>query len=92
MPFVNGKYYMNPQYGVAIENARLKGAFAPGEQAVSLGRMQVVGGQKATQQTKPQQPHSPEQNHFSGDATYYDLPGSKTASGRPSILTVCLQR
>ena len=97
MPFVNGKFYMNPSNGRAVERAR-GGEAAPGQdrrgQQQSDTHWVTINGrhvllsetpdgkaqhnqQDQKQQSQPQR----KEKRFSGDATYYDLPGAKTASG-----------
>jgi rare lipoprotein A (peptidoglycan hydrolase) len=84
MPFINGRFYMNPAYGRALEDARANEAAssqqdlqqqASGTHWVTIdGRHVLIQGTQASggeQRTK----------QFSGDATYYNLPGKKTASG-----------
>ncbi|MGB8525082.1 MAG: septal ring lytic transglycosylase RlpA family protein [Candidatus Acidiferrales bacterium] len=84
MPFINGKFYMNPAYGRALEHARASEEASrhnessqqePDSHWVTInGRHVLIRGTQATgtqQHTK----------QFSGDATYYNLPGKKTASG-----------
>jgi rare lipoprotein A (peptidoglycan hydrolase) len=85
MPFINGKFYMNPAYGRAIENARADEAASgqrdPQQQQVSGTHWVAIDGRhvliQGTQPSDAQQ----RTKQFSGDATYYNLPGKKTASG-----------
>jgi len=84
MPFINGRFYMNPAYGRAAERARGSEAISEQDnpQDEELGDHWVtINGRHVLIQEEPQrQPHrNPKQ--FSGDATYYNLPGKKTASG-----------
>jgi len=88
MPFINGRYYMSPQYGAAIENTRLEADDLPEEDsAFSEPQLELLAARNIPQRAQPKTPpaHNQNQNakHLSGDATYYDLPGSKTASGHP---------
>lgn len=96
MPFINGKYYMNPVYGAAVEAARIREDSAPeNTNATAAPEIELVAAQNASQQQQPakQQPHNPRQEkHFNGDATYYNLPGSKTAADIPSTLMRCPQQ
>ena len=84
MPFINGKFYMNPAYGRALEDARASeeasrhsdsGQRGPGSHWVTINGDHVLiqGTQSSGTQKHTKQ--------FSGDATYYNLPGKKTASG-----------
>jgi rare lipoprotein A (peptidoglycan hydrolase) len=100
MPFINGRFCMNPAFGRAVESARDNGAashqYESQEQDqdshwVTINGRRVLihegqGGreQDANQNKQNQRQQSPPQRstkEFSGDATYYKLPGRKTASG-----------
>lgn len=79
MPFINGRYYMNPVFGASVEAARL-GEEGASEDANAATEPEVE--LLSAHNTSKQQPHNPKVGkHFNGDATYYNLPGSKTASG-----------
>lgn len=62
MPFVNGRYYMNPQYGAAVERARAERAVGSDDDASSESRMEQVSAQKAPQHqhSKPHPQHNQE--------------------------------
>lgn len=87
MPYINGKYYMNPFYGAALERARLEAEGSPDEDFTAREpQIELLSAQN-----RPQERHKTSVSHhgqaeeakrFNGDATYYDLPGSKTASGQ----------
>jgi rare lipoprotein A (peptidoglycan hydrolase) len=86
VPYINGRYYMNPQYGAAVEAARSGESDDVDDDGFTTEpQIELLSAQKASQQqpTKPQIDSPRTEKHFSGDATYYNLPGSKTASGRP---------
>lgn len=63
MPFINGKFYINPAHGRALEHAR----------AADAGSEQPDQARQEQAQSKPKE--------YGGDATYYNLPRKKTASG-----------
>src|SRR5579859_3577378 len=85
MPFIGGRYYMNPLYGAAVEGSRLEPEALPNENAASASEVELVAVGKTPQtaqgKTAPDGHQGKTSKHFSGEATYYDLPGSKTASG-----------
>jgi rare lipoprotein A (peptidoglycan hydrolase) len=87
MPIINGRYYMNSQFGAAVEGARLEADVAPEEDSTSSGSaFEPLAANKARQaESKTPSAHNQRKKpkHLSGDATYYDLPGSNTASGHP---------
>ena len=84
MPFINGKFYMNPAYGRALEDARASEEASrhndssqqePDSHWVTInGRHVLIQGAESSGAQK-------HMKQFSGDATYYNLPGKKTASG-----------
>src|SRR5208282_5013185 len=97
MPFINGRFYMNPAYGRAVEHARSTRVESdhevsqrqPDAHWVTIdGRHALISetptgkAQENQQDQKQQSQPQPKAKRFSGDATYYDLPGAKTASGQ----------
>lgn len=88
MPYINGKYYMNPFYGAALERAKLEAGGSPNEDFTAPEpQTEMLSAQKTPHGPRkadvPGQVHKGNPRQFKGDATYYDLPGSKTASGKP---------
>jgi len=98
VPFINGRFYLNPAYGNSVERARASDN-SPNEPAqqqgahwVTIDGRHVLIGETRAKQVKHEdqgQQNQPERSqpkrnseHFSGDATYYDLPGARTASGQ----------
>jgi len=85
MPFINGKFYMNPTYGSTLEAARNEASARtrPAIHANDGGHWVTINHQHVLihedQASRPQSPPPPKL--FTGDATYYNLPGKKTASG-----------
>lgn len=84
MPFIKDRFYMNPAYGRSLENARGSAATSEhdnpqeeemGDHWVTIDERHVLIQEKP--EGEPQR--SPKQ--YIGDATYYNLPGKKTASG-----------
>lgn len=97
MPFINGKYYMNPAYGRALESVAgdESGATAAGGQNGEAGHWVTIDHHHVL----IRRPHGQQSKHprkikiFRGDATYYNLPGSKTASGQrfdPNTMTAAM--
>lgn len=78
---------MNPVFGAAVEGARLQEKSASEDaNAAAEPEVELQSAHDASrhQQSTKQQPGSRgQEKHFNGDATYYDLPRSKTASGHP---------
>jgi len=97
VPFINGRFYMNPSFGRGVESAR-SSEVTPSdhdkEQSVGAHWITIEGrhvlihegmehfAESATQ-SAPSQSRSLKRapKTFSGEATYYTLPGRKTASG-----------
>lgn len=85
MPVINGKFYMNPAFGRAIEAARAAESASnprnrrqdPNIHWVTIDHRHIPISESQGQSGKPGRGN----RVFSGDATYYNLPGSKTASG-----------
>lgn len=65
MPFINGRYYMNPTYGAAVERARAAGALASESDDVSSEPMmeQVLAQKTPQKQSKPQPSNNQNQEH-----------------------------
>jgi len=87
MPFINGRFYINPAYGRAVEHARAVGA-APREDETEKEEQDshwvtIAGHHVLIHETQTTgAPHSQQKaKAFRGNATYYNLPGKKTASG-----------
>jgi rare lipoprotein A (peptidoglycan hydrolase) len=85
MPFVNGKFYANLLYGRALERARAEQP-EQGAHWVTIDGHHVLipeaqGRQAGAQNPNKHDPKRPGTRQFSGEATYYNLPGARTASG-----------
>jgi rare lipoprotein A (peptidoglycan hydrolase) len=83
MPRINGRYYINPAYGRALERARAAGD--PPDRQEPLGDsdthwVTIDGRHVLIPERQGSQP-SPKPKQYRGDATYYNLPGKRTASG-----------
>lgn len=89
MPFIGDRYYMNPLFGAAVERSRQEPEGLPDENAASAAEVELLAGEKTPQTAQgkaaPVDHRGKAPKHFSGKATYYDLPESKTASGHPFI-------
>lgn len=84
MPFINGRFYMNPAYGRAAERARGSETMPerdnPGKEGAG-DHWVTIDGRHVLIQKRPLRQPQRNPRRFSGDATYYNLPGKKTASG-----------
>jgi rare lipoprotein A (peptidoglycan hydrolase) len=85
MPFIGGKFYLNPAYGRGVERVRALETVpgrdhseeqGPGAHWVTIDHRHVLI-REAQQKNAPQRITK----QFSGEATYYNLPGKTTASG-----------
>lgn len=77
---------MNPLFGAAVERSRLEPDGLPKEDSASPApEIELLDVHKASQTSQGKAASGEHKRkipkHFSGEATYYDLPGSKTASG-----------
>ena len=83
MPFIGDRYYMNPLFGAAVERSRLEPDGLPEEDSAPIApEIELLGAPQTSQGTAaPAEQKGKIPRHFSGEATYYDLPRSKTASG-----------
>jgi len=84
MPFINGKFYMNPAYGRAVEDARAMestASEADRQQQDSGAHWVTIDGRHVLMQGTHENGAQQKRKQFSGDATYYNLPGKRTASG-----------
>jgi len=88
MPFISGRYYMNPVYGRAVELARATQTARDDSQSegqdshwVTIGERHVLIQNALNQQSEQHDESKQKAKAFSGNATYYNLPGKKTASG-----------
>lgn len=84
MPFVSGRFYVNPVYGRALEAARAADAALQhheSDQQEQDAHWVTIDGRHVLIQEKEQTRPQRRPRQFSGDATYYNLPGKKTANG-----------
>jgi rare lipoprotein A (peptidoglycan hydrolase) len=112
MPYINGKFYINPTFGRAVGSARghvlAEDQSGPQEQAKAAhwvtieGHHVLIHGTDGGRDRGPDQDTLAESNQtspkrptkkFSGEATYYNLPGKRTASGAqfdPDTMTAAM--
>jgi rare lipoprotein A (peptidoglycan hydrolase) len=94
MPFINGKFYMNPAYGRAVERARDAEGGLPedegGHWVTINGRHLLIqegkekAGQEGARTRREKTKDTPQRDSktYQGRASFYELPGRKTASGQ----------
>lgn len=80
MPLLGGKFYMNPAYGRALERAR-EAEDVLQRNKLADARWVTISGRHVLIQEDAQTPARRNPKRFNGDATYYNLPGKRTASG-----------
>lgn len=84
MPYVKGRYYMNPFYGAAVEREKLGAEGSRDQDSVAPEpQIELLAGPPPAQSKSASARGCEGAKHFEGEATCYDLPGSKTASGQP---------
>jgi rare lipoprotein A (peptidoglycan hydrolase) len=85
VPFINGRFYINPAHGRALERARLAEAERDEQRQQQAGHWVTINGNHVWIRDTPPggaQHRARNTKQFTGDATYYNLPGAKTASGQ----------